>query len=143
MLDLLVPDDLGAKLSYREYIDRFTADPRVLFPSHLANQTTRLPFVTGPRRELSLLDAVSLPDWDATLSAAKGGMLVTTSRRNWAYAMILPLPHPHRRGVIFVEAEVVEGRIGRSVANADHTELASETDFERSRRRVLPCCPFL
>jgi FkbM family methyltransferase len=127
MLDLLVPDYLGAKLSYREYIDRFTADPRVLFPSHLANQTPRLPFVTGPRRELSLQNAVSSPDWDAALSAANGGMLVTTSRQNWAYAMILPLPHSQRRGVILVEAEVVEGQVGVSIANADHTELAGET----------------
>ena len=34
MLDLLVPDHLGPNLSYREYIRRFEADPKALFPSH-------------------------------------------------------------------------------------------------------------
>jgi hypothetical protein len=33
MLDLLVPDDLGPNLSYREYIRRFETDPEALFPS--------------------------------------------------------------------------------------------------------------
>ncbi len=33
LLDLLVPSNLGHGLSYREYIERFEADPKALFPS--------------------------------------------------------------------------------------------------------------
>lgn len=36
LLDLLVPDKANAGVSYREYIDRFVADPTVWFPSNRA-----------------------------------------------------------------------------------------------------------
>jgi hypothetical protein len=141
MLDLLVPDHLGAKLSYKDYIDRFTADPTALFPSRLAKQIAGLPFACGLRRKLSLRDAISARDWDATLTPANGGMLVTTCRQNWAYAMSLPLPHPHGPGVLLVEVEIVEGQVGISIANVDYSELAGETILSgdvKSRTVLLP-----
>jgi hypothetical protein len=128
MLDLLVPNTLGPNLSYREYMDRYKADPKVLLPSRLAKKTPTLPFMAGARQELSLEKAQSFPDWGATLSpSADGKLRVTTSHHQWAYAMILPLPDHQGPGILAVEAEIIEGEVGVSVANADHTELAAET----------------
>jgi FkbM family methyltransferase len=141
MLDLLVPDHLGAELSYRGYIDRFTADPSALFPSRLAKQIVGLPFACRLRRELSLQNAISARDWGAALTPANRGMLVTTCHQNWAYAMSLPLPHAHGPGVLLVEVEIVEGQVGISIANADYSELASETilsDDVKNRTVLLP-----
>ena len=101
ILDFLVPDNLGARLSYREYMERFKADPKGLFPSRLAKKTPYLPFVTGVGRELPLENAQSFQNWEATLSlAADGRLLVTTSHQNWAYAMVVPLPDHQGAGLL-------------------------------------------
>ena len=92
-LDLLVPNSLGPKLSYREYMKRFTTDPGALFPSRVVRETPELPFITGTPRELSLKGAVSFSHWGAILClSADGSLVVTTSPQKWAYAMILSLP---------------------------------------------------
>jgi Methyltransferase FkbM domain len=136
MLDLLVPNHLGENLSYKEYMDRFAADPQVLFPSRLTPRNPALPFTSGLRRELPLENAISLCEWDATLSTAKRGflpftakkgILVRTSHQNGAFAMTLALPRSNRPGVLVVDAEIVEGQVGISIVNAGYTELASET----------------
>jgi hypothetical protein len=142
MLDLLVPNSLGLRLSYREYMERFTKDPRALFPSRLANKVPSLPFITGRQRELPLESALSFPHWNANLSpSADGGLSVTTSHHKWAYAMILPLPDYRGPGVLVVEAEAIEGQVGVSIANAEYTELAAETILSVEDKRstiVLP-----
>ena len=113
MLDPLVPNSLGPRLSYREYMERFMADPKALLPSRLGNQRPILPF-TGVRRELPLDHALSFPNLDASLSWLGDGsrLLVTTSRHKWAYAMVLPLPDHEGPGVLVVEASAIEGQVG-------------------------------
>jgi hypothetical protein len=127
MLDLLVPNSMGPNLSYKQYMERFTADPKALFPSRVTGRTPNLPFVTGARRDLPLQYAQSFPNWNANLSSpTDGGLLVTTGHEKWAYAAILPLPARQGAGVLVVEVEVVDGQVGICVANADYTELAAE-----------------
>jgi hypothetical protein len=61
-----------ARTGYRIYIDRFTADPKALFPSRLAKQVAGLPLACGPRRELSysLCRKASRPGGQALASQA-------------------------------------------------------------------------
>jgi hypothetical protein len=128
LLDLLVPDDLGRRLSYKEYIEQFSADPRRLFPSRVRKRTLeRLPVVAQSRQELSLADVISYPHWNASTTSSKGGLLVTTNPEQWSYSAYLPLPDHSGQGVVIVEAEAVEGQVGLAIINADQTEIAAET----------------
>jgi len=141
LLDLLVPDTFGAGISYKEYMRRFMADPKALFPSRLGNRPD-LPIVMGAARELSLAHAVSYPQWGATAKAtADGGLLLTTNAHTWGYALALPLPEREGTETLAIELEVIGGQIGVSLADPAYTQLAAETLVSPARKKSTVLIP--
>ncbi|SEC61066.1 methyltransferase, FkbM family [Rhizobiales bacterium GAS191] len=143
ILDLLVPDSLGAGLSYQEFMARFRADPKALLPSRLpaAQRKPPQPIVKG-RRPVALQRITSAKVWGATLApAGEGGIDLTTSPSRWGYAAALSLPEDAAPATLEVEIEITEGQMGISLANADYTVIEVEVFLDAGRGPKLVHLP--
>jgi FkbM family methyltransferase len=140
LLDLLVPPYLGPGLSYRDYIARFERNPRLLFAS-AQSATPGEPILTHAPAPLDLGQRTVDPSWSSTIEPAADGICVRTAAKAWAYALVLRVPEAGGRGMLELDLEVTDGRIGLAVMGPALHDLSAQVWLAKSdemRTVLLP-----
>jgi hypothetical protein len=148
LLDRLVPNFLGYGLSYHEYIRRFEADPKALFPSRQMGQETELEaelLAPDLRREPVALDGFGEVTPGALSTEGEEGsrrdpesVPVRTPAVRWGYAAVLPLPTlPGRLIVVAVDLEVVSGQVYLALADPELQYFSEHRGLDLGERPTL------